>query len=287
LADDGSIEFMHEKSQSGLTIHNPLGETYDQTRLDCEANIAGESTENLVITEVIKPIIRLKQGGLNQIVQKNNRCGSIQKYISMGFKKFKSIDEVAIKFQLSIKKDEFIVNVPPLQMPELLKAELKYIILNYPYNISEAAIRETILFPILKEVWKIYDQTLMLWANKSLSFSKELSGMPDYIVAKQSHLGKIVFGSPLLAVVEAKKDDFEGGWAQCLLEMYTIQKINNNPTIPVFGIVSNGDNWQFGKLEDTQFTENTNYAFLQEMDNLFSILVFFFEICNQNASKLS
>jgi ferritin-like metal-binding protein YciE len=61
---------LYEKSQSGLTVHNPLGEAYDQTRLDCEASIAGESTENLVITEVIKPIIRLKQGGLNQIVQK-------------------------------------------------------------------------------------------------------------------------------------------------------------------------------------------------------------------------
>ncbi len=204
----------------------------------------------------------------------------------MDFKKYKSIDEVAIKFQLSIKKEEFITNIPPLAMPDLLKADLQYITLNYPYNVSEAAIRETILFPILKEVWKRYDQTLMLWANKSISFSKELSGMPDYVVAKQSHLGKIVFGSPLLAVVEAKKDDFEGGWAQCLLEMYTIQKINNNPNLPVFGIVSNGDNWQFGKLENTQFTENTSDAFLQEMDNLFSTLIFFFELCHQNISKL-
>jgi len=204
----------------------------------------------------------------------------------MGFKKYKTIDEVANKFQLSIKKEEFIANTPSLKMPDLLKADLQYIMLNYPYNISEAAIRETILFPILKEVWKRYDQTLMLWANKSISFNKELSGMPDYVVAKQSHLGKIVFGKPLLAVVEAKKDDFEGGWAQCLLEMYTIQKINNKLDIPVFGIVSNGDHWQFGKLENTQFTENTNYAFLQEMDNLFSTLVFFFELCNQNSTKL-
>ena len=55
---------------SGLTYHNPLGETYSETRTDCDASIAGESTENLVIVEVIKPIIRIKQGGLNQIVQK-------------------------------------------------------------------------------------------------------------------------------------------------------------------------------------------------------------------------
>ena len=61
---------LYEKNQSGLTIHNPIGESYAPTRLDCEANIAGESAENLTIIEVIKPIIRFKQGGLNQIVQK-------------------------------------------------------------------------------------------------------------------------------------------------------------------------------------------------------------------------
>lgn len=54
----------------GFTYHNPIDEHYDDTRLDCDANIAGEGTENLVITEVIKPIIRVKQGGITQIVQK-------------------------------------------------------------------------------------------------------------------------------------------------------------------------------------------------------------------------
>ncbi|WP_291727852.1 hypothetical protein [Bernardetia sp.] len=57
-------------NETGLVIHNPLGEEYNPTRLDCEANITGESTENLVIIEVIKPIIRLKKGSITQIVQK-------------------------------------------------------------------------------------------------------------------------------------------------------------------------------------------------------------------------
>lgn len=54
----------------GFIYHNPIDEPYDETRLDCDANIAGESAENLVITEVIKPIIRYKQGGHTRIVQK-------------------------------------------------------------------------------------------------------------------------------------------------------------------------------------------------------------------------
>lgn len=57
-------------TDGGLIIDNPLGEAYDITRTDCEASIAGSSTENLIITEVIKPIIRIKIGNIKQIVQK-------------------------------------------------------------------------------------------------------------------------------------------------------------------------------------------------------------------------
>ena len=41
----------------GLTYHNPIGESYSDTRTDCEATIAGAEVENLEIIEVIKPII--------------------------------------------------------------------------------------------------------------------------------------------------------------------------------------------------------------------------------------
>ncbi|MER0440752.1 hypothetical protein [Emticicia sp. W12TSBA100-4] len=204
----------------------------------------------------------------------------------MGFKKFKIIDDVVNHFQLSFQKENFLFDTKQEKMPEFLKSELDYVMKNIPYKVSEAAIRENILYPILKEVFKKYDDKLMLWANKSISFSKELSGMPDYILAKQSERGKIIFGKPLLAVVEAKKDDFEGGWAQCLLEMYTIQKINGKPEIPVLGIVSNGDNWEFGKLEGNLFTENALIYSLFPLDTLFSTLSTFFELCKENAEKL-
>ena len=45
------------ESTIGLTYHNPIGENYSDTRTDCEASIAGTNTENLVIVEVIKPIV--------------------------------------------------------------------------------------------------------------------------------------------------------------------------------------------------------------------------------------
>jgi len=50
-------EFFNEAYCIGLSYHSPLGEPYTETRTDCEATISGTSTENLVIIEVIKPII--------------------------------------------------------------------------------------------------------------------------------------------------------------------------------------------------------------------------------------
>ena len=204
----------------------------------------------------------------------------------MAFKKYKLIDDVINKYQLSFKKESFLNKILHANMPDSLKSELHYVMTTMPYKVSEAAIRENILYPILKEVFRKYDDTLMLWANKSISFDKELGGMPDYIVAKQSERGKIIFGKPLLAVVEAKKDDFEGGWAQCLLEMYTIQKINAKPELPVFGIVTNGDNWEFGKLDNSVFMENESFYTILELDTLFAAITIFFEMCKQNALKL-
>ncbi|MEM1214594.1 MAG: hypothetical protein AAGJ82_02835 [Bacteroidota bacterium] len=58
-----------DPTATGLEIHNPLGEDYDETRTDCSASITGAATENLKIVEVIKPIIRLRQAQMSQIVQ--------------------------------------------------------------------------------------------------------------------------------------------------------------------------------------------------------------------------
>jgi hypothetical protein len=56
---------------SGLIYHNPFGEKFDETRTDLEASIAGSSADNLVVTEVIKPIIRLRtNSGVTTIVRK-------------------------------------------------------------------------------------------------------------------------------------------------------------------------------------------------------------------------
>ncbi|MCU1756330.1 hypothetical protein [Pseudomonas helleri] len=59
-----------EFEQQSWIIEDPLGQPFKETRTDLEATIVGESTENLVVTEVIKPVIRLVNGPVSRVVQK-------------------------------------------------------------------------------------------------------------------------------------------------------------------------------------------------------------------------
>ena len=58
------------KEEVSLIIENPIGTLYDETRIDLDASISGNKTENLIVTEVIKPIIRIKYGNESHIIQK-------------------------------------------------------------------------------------------------------------------------------------------------------------------------------------------------------------------------
>jgi hypothetical protein len=47
----------------------------------------------------------------------------------------------------------------------------------------------------------------------------------------------------------------------------------------VFGIVSNGAIWQFGKLEADTFTKNITLYSIQELDKLFAAVNYIYRQC--------
>jgi hypothetical protein len=58
----------------GLAYEDPTGQSVNETRTDLDFTISGTGTENLVVVEVIKPIIRAiytdSTGKFSQVVQK-------------------------------------------------------------------------------------------------------------------------------------------------------------------------------------------------------------------------
>ncbi|MCU0570259.1 MAG: hypothetical protein MUF49_27255 [Oculatellaceae cyanobacterium Prado106] len=196
----------------------------------------------------------------------------------MSYPQFKAIGEVLQEFQVRYTEAEF---VEPLSFPvsDYFRADLQLMMREGVVNNSEFAICENLIYPVLKEVWKHYRQNFILWSHQSLTFDNRLSGFPEYILARRSPLGKVVFDKPYLLLVEAKQDNFEEGWAQCLAEMIAAQKLNEAPEVTIFGIVSNGDRWQFGQLQSEVFTRNITFYTIQELDALFAAVNYLFQQC--------
>lgn len=182
----------------------------------------------------------------------------------MAFSDFKTISEVQEKFGIRYMSNDFF-EVEAKKPSDTFIQELKFSRKYIDVFASEGARSEVVIFPILKEVYKDYAENYGLWVKKSIIYDETLSGTPDYLIATRSELGITVVGTPLIMFVEAKKNDFEQGWGQCLAEMVAAQKMNDDPDFPVYGIVTDGKMWEFGRLVQDTFIQNmTNYT----VDNL-------------------
>lgn len=196
----------------------------------------------------------------------------------MAFSSYKSIGAVVKEFQIKYTEADFIVAIE-FHIPDYFREDLQTVMREGVVDNSEFAICENLIYPILKEIWKYYRSKFLLWSHESLTYDEDLSGFPEYILAKRSPLGKVVFDKPYLLLVEAKQDKFEEGWGQCLAEMIAAQRLNEDQQVTVFGIVSNGDRWQFGKLRADTFTRNITFYSIQELDKLFAAVNYIFRQC--------
>ncbi|NEP02923.1 MAG: hypothetical protein F6K58_30585 [Symploca sp. SIO2E9] len=196
----------------------------------------------------------------------------------MPFSSYKTIAAVAKKFQIKYVLNNYVLD-RDLPVKEDFKAELDLLFTDGVVDNSEDAICENLIYPVLKEVWKFYRSKLTLWSHEAITYDQDLSGIPDYLVARRSPLGTIILDKPYFVVVEAKQDKFEEGWGQCLAEMVALQRLNDESDETVFGIVSNGRVWQFGKLNLDTFTRNKDFYTIQDLDRLFAAVNYVFYQC--------
>lgn len=196
----------------------------------------------------------------------------------MPFSAYKTLSSVLKEFQITYIEANFIIQTE-FNISEYFREDLEIVKQDNVVNNSEYAICEYIIVPILKEVWKQYRKNFILWSHPALNCDANLNGFPEYILAKRSPLGKLVFDKPYFVIIEAKQDDFEWGWAQCLAEMIAAQRLNEKPEQEVYGIVSNGKLWQFGKLKENTFTLNEKSYLLDDLDQLFATINYVFQQC--------
>lgn len=203
----------------------------------------------------------------------------------MAFSSYKTIGEVLKAFQVTYTEANFMGEAE-FHVSDYFREDLQTVMREGVVDNSEFAVCENLIYPVLKEVWKCYSSKFTLWSHQYLNYDEKLSGFPEYILAKRSPLGKVVFDKPYFILVEAKQDNFETAWAQCLAEMIAAQRLNAELPITIFGIVSNGGLWQFGKLEADVYTRNIAPYTIYELDKLFSAVNYVFQQCELQLNNL-
>jgi hypothetical protein len=116
------------------------------------------------------------------------------------------------------------------------------------FDLQHSELAETLLVDaLLAEVVPNYPP-LKVWKAVALA-TDTLSGIADYLITPR----RAYPATPLLCVAKAKRDDFAVGEAQCVAEMHACRWNNRQRSVDpvVYGIVTNGQGWQFYRLSQT------------------------------------
>ncbi len=191
----------------------------------------------------------------------------------MSYGKFKSVEEVATKFDIEVADRTPFVSEKKL---DILDAFLSMVAKNLKDDtnyITEFAVCDAIIRPILGIVAENY--TLKVWSHVpyNVDDDKGLVGEPDYLIAPKTKYGAMA--RPSLCIIEAKRDDFDEGWAQALSEMVASSLLG---TSLCYGIVTTGAIWQFGKLERGVFIMDPMYlSATTELQRVFNTINWIFQ----------
>jgi len=188
---------------------------------------------------------------------------------------FSSFDEKKAFKQLKITKlSRWDIEAQPVQASEFFHQRLARLTSRFNLKYSEKA-KELLIDAICEEGLEGFNN-LIFWKGAALE-SDELTGNVDYLLTEN----KDYLEAPFLCVVEAKKDDFEKGLAQCMVEMQACQWNNQQlgKNIDIFGIVTNGEGWKFYKLTVAGRVYETLLYSISNLSAILGILHDLFQQC--------
>jgi hypothetical protein len=129
--------------------------------------------------------------------------------------------------------------------------------------VNEFARRAAIVSPILHEVCEIAD--LRVSNEYGISVSPHLTGIVDYWIEAEV----------ALLIVEAKESDLVRGMKQLIPELIASHYWSQSPVPTLFGAVTDGERWQFARLDrpQAQIRQDRRVYRLNDLEALVGTLV--------------
>jgi hypothetical protein len=195
----------------------------------------------------------------------------------MPYSQFTTLAKAKEAFNLTTAEGiRFLPEIDPVQPSSILAAILDE---NLPLAVatgSEKARSELIISPVLVEVRRILNRQISLFSGEDFNVDESLglNGRCDFLISRSPELLDIE--APAVVIVEAKQANLKSGIGQCVAEMVAAQKFNiakEKPLECIYGTVSNGNQWQFLKLEDTTVTIDLIIYPLPPVEQILAFLV--------------
>ena len=140
---------------------------------------------------------------------------------------------------------------------------------------TEKAKSELIVSAVLVELWEHFNRSISFFSGIDFNVDAEngLSGVCDFLVSlspSQFHLE-----SPIVILVEAKRDNLTIGLGQCVAEMVAAQRFNTergNDIPCIYGALTSGIDWVFLKLEGKKLQLDMAAYTIERCDKILGIL---------------
>ncbi|MDJ1184164.1 hypothetical protein [Roseofilum casamattae] len=194
----------------------------------------------------------------------------------MSYGNFKLHDTIE-QFDLTVDETtDLFAEIAEVEPSELTRVLLKE---NLPLALSintEKARSEMIITPILLEMRRQLNYEIGLFSGSEFNADPEqgLNGICDFLISLSANTWLIQ--APVIAVVEAKKEDIKSGLGQCIAEMLGAQLFNQREgnSIPViYGAVTSGNIWKFLQLSQQTVRIDRQEYYINQVSKILGILI--------------
>ncbi len=175
-------------------------------------------------------------------------------------------------FGLTDRVDPLFDELPAIEPSATLSAYLGRA-MKLPLR-NEKAKSELVVMPILLELIDRNNSLFTLYSGENLRADRSLglAGECDFFITRNT--GSFALNMPILAVIEAKRDNMEVGVDQCAAQLYGAFLVNQKLGHPIpiyYGCVTNAREWLFLKLENNRYTIDSHRYNLDRLPELLGV----------------
>lgn len=190
-----------------------------------------------------------------------------------------TLDKVRKEFNLTLSdKIDIFSDTPELKCSEILREILRDSVPLALASNTEKSRSEMIIAPILIELRKQLNYQISLFSGIDFTVepAKGLNGNCDFLISQSPEL--LIVSTPIITLVEAKKENINAGLGQCVAEMLAAQLFNeraDNVIKTIYGVVTTGTTWKFLKLTGQIVEVDLSEYYLNNVNKILGILASF------------